>query len=104
MNTRIFSCLLILAMLLALNACSSSNAPATSAPALSATAVNVPAAEPTTAVNAAPVGLAVPAQAEPFGTPGLSNRLSDSVKKLLMFDHKVLDSYRIDMSGVEPRI
>jgi hypothetical protein len=57
-----------------------------------------------TTAKAAPVEPAAPAQAEPGGTPGLSSRVSDSVNKLLLLEEKQLDSYRIEMSGVEPNI
>jgi hypothetical protein len=102
--------LIIIAFTLLLVAACSPEAPTAasvapqSSSAAQPTAKNAPTAESTAVANAAPTEPATPVQSDPSGTPGLSNRVSDSVKKLLMFDHKALDSYRIDMSGVEPRI
>jgi hypothetical protein len=87
-------------MLLFIAACS----PTAPAVAPQTTSVSVPAAEPTAAANVVPVEPAAPAQTEPGGTPGLSSRVSDSVNKLLLLEEKQLDSYRIEMSGVEPNI
>jgi hypothetical protein len=104
-----FSTLIIIFALLFVAACSPATTAATpsalqSSMASQTTAKNTPIAESTAVANAAPTEPAMPAQSEPSGTPGLSNRVSDSVNKLLMFEHKLLDSYRIEMSGVEPRI
>ena len=109
MNTRNFFVLSIIIASLLLSACGSSSAqavssatsPAATSPVATTTAPTVKPAEAATVTPSEP---ALPTQSAPSGTPGLSNRVSDSANKLLMFDHKVLDSYRIDMSGVDPRV
>ncbi len=108
MRLKFVLTIIIAFMLLLLSACSpAASAAAPAAPQSStvpqATSVEALAVEPTSVANTAPVEPA-PAQSESSGTPGLSNRVSDSVNKLLMFEHKLLDSYRIEMNGVEPRI
>jgi hypothetical protein len=92
------STLIIVGTLLLMAACSP--AAPTTTPAASQSAA-LPQA---TTAKAAPVEPAAPGQAEPGGTPGLSSRVSDSVNKLLLLEEKQLDSYRIEMSGVEPNI
>jgi hypothetical protein len=92
------STLIIVGTLLLMAACSP--AAPTTTPAASQSA----ALPQSTTAQAAPVEPAAPAQAEPGGTPGLSSRVSDSVNKLLLLEEKQLDSYRIEMSGIEPNI
>jgi hypothetical protein len=103
MHTRILFCLLIGTLLLVVTACGSSAAPATPSASQSSAAPQA-SAPPATTADAPAAEPAAPAQTEPGGTPGLSSRVSDSVNKLLLPEEKQLDSYRIDMSGVEPTI
>ncbi|HTP10613.1 MAG TPA: hypothetical protein VMP08_20305 [Anaerolineae bacterium] len=101
-----FSIIITALALLFVAACSP--AAQTAVPKSAATTQSSTAAQPAAAAPQATTVAVQPtapaAQPEPSDTPGLSNRVSDSIKKLLMFDHKVLDSYRIDMSGVEPNV
>ena len=97
------SAIIIAFMLLSLAACSpAASAVKPAAPSTAATTAS--AVKPTEAAPVAPSAATLPAPSEPSGTPGLSNRVSDSVNRLLLLDKKTLDSYHIEMSGVEPRL